>query len=187
MINPDLLEDLVELVDGTGHRTGTISRIDAHRAPGKRHRAFSAFLFDPDGRLLLQRRAAGWPHSPGMWSNTCTGHPRPGEAPEKAVRRQVTHELGVTPHDLAQADAIAYRLTDPMSGLVEHEYNHVFVGRVLDLPLPDPSHVADATMVTAAELRRMLDRAPFSMWFETVAYVAMTAAPDLLPAFAGGA
>jgi isopentenyl-diphosphate delta-isomerase len=93
----------------------------------------------------------------------------------------------VIPHDLAQADTITYRLTDSMSGLVEHEYNHVFVGRVLDLPLPNPSYVADATMVTAAELRRMLDRASFSMWFETVAYVAMTAAPDLLPAFAAGA
>jgi isopentenyl-diphosphate delta-isomerase len=178
MINPDLLEDLIELVDDTGHRTGTIGRPDAHRAPGKRHRAFSVFLFDPAGRLLLQRRAPGWPHSPSLWSNTCSGHPRPGEAPDKAARRQVIQELGVIPRDLAQADTITYRLTDPRSGLVEHEYNHVFVGRVVDPPSPDPAYVADATMVTAAELRQMLDRAPFSMWFQTVAHVAMTAAPE---------
>jgi isopentenyl-diphosphate delta-isomerase len=182
MINRDLPEDLIELVDGAGGHVGTIGRLEAHRPPGKRHRAFSAFLFDQYGRLLLQRRAAGAQLCPGMWSNSCSGHPRPREAPGRAVRRQIATELGVMPQDLAQAGTIIYQLTDPMSGLVEHEYSHVFVGRVLDLPLPDPSWVADAAMVTATELRQMLDREPFSVWFETVAYVAMTAAPALLPA-----
>jgi isopentenyl-diphosphate delta-isomerase len=113
--------------------------------------------------------------------------PEAGRGPDKAARRQVAHELGVTPHDLAQADTVSYRLTDPESGLVEHEYNYVFVGRVVDPPPPDPAYVADATIVSAAELRQLLGSAPFSMWFQTVAYTAMTAAPELLPAFADGA
>jgi isopentenyl-diphosphate delta-isomerase len=181
------LEELVELVDPAGRSTGEIGKSVAHRQPGKRHRAFSAFLFDPDGRLLLQRRAAGKYHSPGMWSNSCCGHPRPGEAPEAAVQRRVEAELTVRPHDLAQAGTINYRLTDPMSGLVEFEYNHVFVGHVLDLPIPDPTEVADIAMVTPAELQPMMAREPFSVWFETVAQLAMTAAPALLPRLARGA
>jgi isopentenyl-diphosphate delta-isomerase len=181
------LQELVELVDPAGRSTGEIDELVAHRQPGKRHRAFSAFLFDPDGRLLLQRRAAGKYHSAGMWSNSCRGHPQPGEAPEAAVQRRVEAELSVRPHHLAQAGTINYRLTDPMSGLVECEYNHVFVGHVLALPIPDPAEVADIMMVTSAELQPMMAREPFSGWFETVAHLAMTAAPALLPKFASGA
>jgi isopentenyl-diphosphate delta-isomerase len=181
MINTNLLEDPVELVDDAGRRTGTMGELAAHRAPGERHRAFSVFLFDLEGRLLLQRRAPTKHHSPGRWSNSCTGHPRPGETPEEAARRRVAAELGVTPHHLAQAGTINYRLTEPMSGLVEHEHNHVFVGHVIGLPLPDPDDVADIAMVTAEELLGMLERESFSAWFEIVSYVAMTAAPSLLP------
>lgn len=181
------MEELVELVDATGRRTGEMGKLAAHHAPGKRHRAFSAFLFDPDGRLLLQRRAAGKFHSPGMWSNSCCGHPRPGEAPDAAVRRRVEAELSVPPHDLAQAGTINYLLTDPMSGLVEHEYNHVFVGFVRDIPVPDPLEVVDIAMVTLAELQQMKAREPFSVWFDTVAQLAMTDLPALLPGLTCGA
>jgi isopentenyl-diphosphate Delta-isomerase len=181
------MEELVELVDAAGRPTGTMGRLAAHRAPGKRHRAFSAFLFDPDGRLLLQRRAAGAFHSPGMWSNSCCGHPRPGETPEAAVRRRVGVELSAKPDDLTQAGTINYQLRDPMSGLVEHEYSHIFVGYVLDLPLPDPAEVADIRMATMPELGEMLKREPFAVWFETVAHVALTGVSALLPGFAVGA
>lgn len=182
-----LLEELVELVDDVGRRTGTMGELAAHRSPGKRHRAFSAFLFDPDGRLLLQRRAAGQHRSPGLWSNSCGGHPRPGEAPVQAAKRRITDELLVLPDALAQLGTITYRLTDPMSGLTEHEYNHVFVGYVLGPPLPDPEEVADIAMVTAAELRQMLGRELFSARFEAVAQVALTGASALLPGLAAGA
>jgi isopentenyl-diphosphate delta-isomerase len=181
------IEELVELVDDFGRYDGEIGKLAAHRPPGKRHRAFSVFLYAPDGRLLLQRRAAGTYHSSGMWSNSCYGHPLPGEAPEMAARRRVPEELGLILDDLAQAGTITYRLTDPMSGLVEHEYNHVFVGHMLDSPLPDPAAVAEVAMMTEAELGQMQKRQPFSVWFTAVAHVARTAAPALLPGLVFGA
>jgi isopentenyl-diphosphate delta-isomerase len=69
---------MLELVDEDGTTIGTAEKLSAHVAPGRLHRAFSVFLFDEKGRLLLQRRALGKYHSPGVWSNTCCGHPYPG-------------------------------------------------------------------------------------------------------------
>ncbi|MET9933122.1 NUDIX domain-containing protein, partial [Streptomyces sp. NPDC006324] len=76
---------MLELVDEDGRTIGTAEKLTAHQAPGQLHRAFSVFLFDETGRLLLQRRALGKYHSPGVWSNTCCGHPYPGEAPFAAA------------------------------------------------------------------------------------------------------
>ena len=181
----DAGEELLELVDGAGRHAGTMGKLAAHRAPGTRHRAFSVFLFDAQGRMLLQRRAVSKYHSPGVWSNSCCGHPRPGETPLAAAGRRVREELGVTPRDLAEAGTALYRLTDPLSGLVEHEYNHTYVGRVLTPPRPDPAEVADVTMVSAAELRRMLAREQFSVWFRAVAEIALAGAPARLAGLGG--
>ncbi|CAM5402472.1 Isopentenyl-diphosphate Delta-isomerase [Streptomyces violarus] len=86
---------LLELVDEDGVTIGTAEKLAAHQPPGQLHRAFSVFLFDEHGRLLLQRRALGKYHSPGVWSNTCCGHPYPGEAPFAAAARRTFEELGV--------------------------------------------------------------------------------------------
>lgn len=94
---------LLELVDEEGNTIGTAEKLAAHQAPGQLHRAFSVFLFDEQGRLLLQRRALGKYHSPGVWSNTCCGHPYPGEAPFAAAARRTYEELGVSPSLLAEA------------------------------------------------------------------------------------
>src|SRR5258708_16941923 len=88
---------LLELVDENGVTTGTAEKLSAHLAPGRLHRAFSVFLFDEDGRLLLQRRALGKYHSPGVWSNTCCGHPYPGEQPFVAAARRTAEQLGGAP------------------------------------------------------------------------------------------
>ena len=90
-------EILLELVDEAGVTIGTAEKLAAHQAPGLLHRAFSVFLFDPRGRLLMQRRALGKYHSPGVWSNTCCGHPYPGESPFAAAARRTHEELGVSP------------------------------------------------------------------------------------------
>ncbi|AKG46420.1 isopentenyl-diphosphate delta-isomerase [Streptomyces xiamenensis] len=159
---------MLELVDEAGRTIGTAEKLAAHQAPGQLHRAFSVFLFDPAGRLLLQRRALGKYHSPGVWSNTCCGHPLPGEPPFVAAARRTAEELGVSPVLLREAGTVRYNHPDPQSGLVEQEFNHLFAGVLEQEVRPDPSEVGDTAFVTPQELARRHERAPFSAWFMTV-------------------
>jgi isopentenyl-diphosphate delta-isomerase len=170
---------LLELVDEDGVTTGTAEKLAAHQPPGRLHRAFSVFLFDERGRLLLQQRALGKYHSPGVWSNTCCGHPYPGEAPFAAAARRTFEELGVSPSLLAEAGTVRYNHPDPASGLVEQEYNHLFVGMVQSPPRPDPQEVASTAFVTPAELAERHAKDTFSAWFPTVLDAARPAVREL--------
>jgi isopentenyl-diphosphate delta-isomerase len=176
---------LLELVDEDGVTIGTAEKLAAHRAPGQLHRAFSVFLFDERGRLLLQQRAMGKYHSPGVWSNTCCGHPYPGEAPFAAAARRTHEELSVSPSLLAEAGTVRYNHPDPASGLVEQEYNHLFVGLLQSPPRPDPDEVASTAFVTPAELARRHARDVFSAWFMTVLDAARPAIRELTGPSAG--
>ncbi|MCP9956489.1 MULTISPECIES: isopentenyl-diphosphate Delta-isomerase [Streptomyces] len=176
---------MLELVDEDGSTVGTAEKLSAHRAPGLLHRAFSVFLFDGEGRLLLQRRALGKYHSPGVWSNTCCGHPYPGESPFTAAARRVFEELGVAPSLMAEAGTVRYNHPDPASGLVEQEYNHLFVGMVRAPLRPDPREVEETAFVTAAELAERQASAPFSAWFTTVLDAARPAVKELTGATGG--
>lgn len=170
---------LLELVDETGATIGTAEKLSAHLPPGRLHRAFSVFLFDGEGRLLLQRRAAGKYHSPGVWSNTCCGHPYPGEPPFVAAARRTAEELGVAPALMREAGTVRYNHPDPASGLVEQEYNHLFVG-VVTAPLdPDPEEIGETAFVSPAELAALRAAGPFSAWFPTVLEAALPAVREL--------
>ncbi|WP_329113696.1 isopentenyl-diphosphate Delta-isomerase [Streptomyces sp. NBC_01353] len=170
---------MLELVDEDGTTIGTAEKLAAHQAPGQLHRAFSVFLFDESGRLLLQRRALGKYHSPGVWSNTCCGHPYPGEAPFAAAARRTYEELGISPSLLAEAGTVRYNHPDPASGLVEQEYNHLFVGMVQADLRPDPEEVEETAFVSAEELAKRHATAPFSAWFMTVLDAARPAVREL--------
>jgi isopentenyl-diphosphate Delta-isomerase len=170
---------MLELVDESGTTIGTAEKLSVHQAPGQLHRAFSVFLFDESGRLLIQRRALGKYHSPGMWSNTCCGHPHPGESPFAASARRTYEELGVSPTLLAEAGTVRYNHPDPGSGLVEQEFNHLFVGLVRPPLHPDAEEVGDTAFVTAAELAERHASAPFSAWFMTVLAAARPAIKEL--------
>ncbi|MEU3346163.1 isopentenyl-diphosphate Delta-isomerase [Streptomyces sp. NPDC006700] len=170
---------LLELVDEDGVTIGTAEKLSAHQPPGRLHRAFSVFLFDNRGRLLLQQRALGKYHSPGVWSNSCCGHPYPGEAPMAAAARRTYEELGVSPSLLAEAGTVRYHHPDPDSGLVEQEYNHLFVGLVQSPPRPDPEEIAATAFVTPAELAERQARDTFSVWFPTVLDAARPAVREL--------
>ncbi|MEU6993930.1 isopentenyl-diphosphate Delta-isomerase [Streptomyces sp. NPDC046465] len=176
---------LLELVDEDGRTIGTAEKLSAHQAPGQLHRAFSVFLFDEQGRLLLQQRALGKYHSPGVWSNTCCGHPYPGEAPFAAAARRTYEELGVSPSLLAEAGTVRYNHPDPDSGLVEQEFNHLFVGMVQAPLSPDPEEIGGTAFVTAAELAERHEREPFSAWFMTVLDAARPAVKELTGPAAG--
>ncbi|WP_327294194.1 MULTISPECIES: isopentenyl-diphosphate Delta-isomerase [unclassified Streptomyces] len=170
---------MLELVDESGRTIGTAEKLAAHQAPGQLHRAFSVFLFDGAGRLLIQRRALGKYHSPGVWSNTCCGHPYPGESPFAAAARRTYEELGISPALLAEAGTVRYNHPDPDSGLVEQEFNHLFVGLAQAELRPDPDEVDDTAFVTAAELGERHSSAPFSSWFMTVLDAARPAVREL--------
>ncbi|MGW3244537.1 isopentenyl-diphosphate Delta-isomerase [Streptomyces sp. NPDC001070] len=170
---------LLELVDEDGLTIGTAEKLSAHLPPGQLHRAFSVFLFDGEGRLLLQRRAAGKYHSPGVWSNTCCGHPYPGEPPFVAAARRTAEELGVAPALMREAGTVRYNHPDPASGLVEQEYNHLFVGLVTAPLDPDPLEIGETAFVTPAELAALRATGPFSAWFPTVLDAALPAVREL--------
>jgi isopentenyl-diphosphate delta-isomerase len=161
-------EPLVELVDEAGNTLGQMPKLGAHEPPGHLHRAFSVFLLDQHGRLLLQRRASAKYHSGGLWSNSCCSHPAPGEDLADASARRVKEELGIDPVQQAEVGTIVYHVTDPVSGLVEREWNHLFVGRALLAPIPDPLEVEDWTAVPLDELAGMGPDPAFTAWFPTV-------------------
>ena len=166
---------LVELVDEDGAGVGSATVAEAHEAPGQLHRAFSVFLVDPDGRILLQQRAATKTRFPLRRANTCCGHPQPGETVTEAAARRLVEEIGVGAVALTEIGVYSYYAEDPATGRVEYEYDHVLVGR---LPAgrdvsPDPEEVADIRRVTPEELRIALGVEPriYAPWFAGVAAV----------------
>jgi isopentenyl-diphosphate Delta-isomerase len=158
-------EERVVLVDERDRELGACEKLRAH-LEGALHRAFSVFVFDAAGRLLLQRRARGKYHSGGLWSNTACGHPRPGEATAAAARRRLREEMNLD-CELRPAFSFIYR-AELGGGLVEHEYDHVFFGTCDATPAPDPSEVEDWRWVTIEELRRALGDEPasYSRWLK---------------------
>jgi isopentenyl-diphosphate delta-isomerase len=150
-------------VDPDDRETGTAEKLAAHRG-GLLHRAFSVFVFDMRDNLLLQRRAEGKYHSPGVWSNTCCGHPRPGEDLATAARRRLREEMGFD-CALTHQFSFVYR-ADLGGGLVEHEVDHVFTGRFAELPEPDPAEVSEWRRTPVAALLLDLERNPrrYSAW-----------------------
>lgn len=153
----------VVLVTPDDREIGTEEKLAAHRK-ALLHRAFSVFVFDRRGRLLLQRRAAGKYHSAGLWSNTCCGHPRPGEPTDRAARRRLKEEMGFD-CSLEHVFSFVYRaaLTDD---LTEHELDHVFIGQFDGAPQPDPGEVEEWRAMPVAELLDDLERSPgsYSIW-----------------------
>lgn len=158
------MAEQVILVDENDRDVGTEEKERAHRE-GKLHRAFSVFVFDPRGRLLLQRRARTKYHSAGLWTNTCCSHPRPGEPVEAAARRRLREEMGLE---------CALRIVFPLlyraeldRGMTEHEYDHVLVGECGLDPEPDPGEVDDWAWVDAEAVRREVAARPerFTHWF----------------------
>jgi isopentenyl-diphosphate delta-isomerase len=157
----------VVLVDGFDTELGCAGKLEAHKR-GLLHRAVSVVVGRSDGRLLLQRRAAGKYHSGGRWSNACCTHPRPGEGAGGAARRRLWEELGID-CPLAPAGSVRY-LADVGGGLVEHELTHVFVGRCDDEPIPDPAEVCDWLAVEPHLLERDCLQRPsaYSAWLRPV-------------------
>jgi isopentenyl-diphosphate delta-isomerase len=132
------LEQVI-LVDPQDNELGVRDKLQAH-LHGELHRAFSVYVLNADGQLLLQQRAGSKYHTAGMWSNTCDGHPRPGETVPRAAQRRLTEEMGIACPLVVRA-AFPYR-ADVGEGLVEHEIDHLLIGRYDADPKPDPNEVS---------------------------------------------
>jgi isopentenyl-diphosphate delta-isomerase len=157
------MEEQVVLVDENDGEVGVGDKIKTH-LDGSLHRAFSIFIFNADGELLLQQRAHTKYHSGGLWSNTCCSHPRPAESTEEAAHRRLREEMGFD-CELEEIFSFIYRVKLD-DGFFEHEYDHVFVGRFEGLPAPNAEEVSDWRWVQAGELKRDLEKVPekYTFW-----------------------
>jgi isopentenyl-diphosphate delta-isomerase len=140
------LDGTVVILDSAATIVGEMDKLTAHGRPPTPHLAFSVVLFDATGAVLLQRRAAGKYNFAGRWSNTCCSHPRPGEPVRDAARRRLVEELAVDCGRLEVRGAFWYRADDPASGLAEHEYDVVLVGRIRGVARPDPTEASEVAL-----------------------------------------
>ncbi|MGL4242499.1 MAG: isopentenyl-diphosphate Delta-isomerase [Beijerinckiaceae bacterium] len=152
-------QEMLILVDEHNRRIGLGEKLDVH-LKGQLHRAFSIFLADDEGRVLLQRRDAGKYHSGGLWANTCCGHPRFDEKTLPAANRRLGEELGMSA-SLHYAFQARYE-TRLDRGLTENELVYVYVGRIAGEPDPNPVEVSETRLVTLQELVKDAARHPES-------------------------
>lgn len=148
--DPAALDELI-LVDDDDNPIGFETKLRAHQDGGRLHRAFSVFIFNAAGEMLIQRRAAGKYHFGGLWTNACCSHPRRGQSTAEAAHRRLREEFGFDA-PLRELFTFIYRATDPTSGLTEHEFDHVFVGRFDGEPRPNADEIDGWKWVSPEEL-----------------------------------
>ncbi|GAB3548415.1 isopentenyl-diphosphate delta-isomerase [Actinopolyspora lacussalsi] len=155
--------EFVVLLDDSGEQVGTAPKSEVHHGDTPLHLAFSCYVFDAAGELLVTRRALQKRTWPGVWTNSCCGHPAPGEPMEAAVRRRVREELGLeigTPR-LRLAN-FRYRAVD-VTGVVENEWCPVYTAVTDEPPAPDPSEIADWKRVIWEDFVLLAMRTPWAI------------------------
>jgi isopentenyl-diphosphate Delta-isomerase len=157
----------VILVDEHDREIGQAEKLAAHQ-DGLLHRAFSIFIFDGRGRLLLQRRAANKYHSGRLWTNTCCSHPLPDRPLAEEAHRKLQHEMGFD-CELSEIFQFTYHVKLE-NGLYEHEFDHVFFGTYNQDPTPNPEEVEDWKWIDLAELSSDIVLHPddYSYWMKLV-------------------
>ncbi|MEO6310404.1 MAG: isopentenyl-diphosphate Delta-isomerase [Leifsonia sp.] len=165
-LKPDAKSETVILVDNAGAPIGIALKQSVHSFSTPLHLAFSCYVFNPQGQVLITRRSLAKATWPGVWTNSLCGHPLPGEDPDEAVRRRAQLELGL---DLLQLEVVApefrYRATDA-SGIVENELCPVYRATTASQPVPNPDEVMEFVWADLAQLQRAAKDAPwaFSPW-----------------------
>jgi isopentenyl-diphosphate delta-isomerase len=157
----------VQLVDERDNELGVMEKIAAHREAAL-HRAISVFIFNSNGEMLLQQRAAGKYHSGLLWTNTCCSHPRPGEGLMEAASRRLFEEMGLR-CTLQHQFSFLYK-ADLGNEMTEHEYDHVYFGYTDDVPLADPDEVSAWAYRNVADIATRIAEQPavFTAWFKLI-------------------
>jgi isopentenyl-diphosphate delta-isomerase len=158
----------VILVDENDNPTGEMEKLEAHQK-AVLHRAFSIFIFNDKGELMLQKRADRKYHSGGLWTNTTCSHPAPGKETKNEAVNRLKEEMGFTT-DLDKLFTFKYK-KEFDNGLTEHEYDHVFIGHYDDNPNPNPDEVGDWRWISPKKLIEDINTNPekYTFWFKQIA------------------
>lgn len=137
------MAEQIVLVDKTGQAIGSAEKLATHTADTPLHLAFSCYVFNDEGKFLVTQRAGVKKVWPDVWTNSCCGHPAPGESMEQAIRRRLTYELGMTVTEIILlVPDYTYRTT-PYNGIIEHEFCPIYAALALTEPVPNSEEVSD--------------------------------------------
>ncbi len=154
----------VILVDRRDNEIGKEEKIKAHEL-GKLHRAFSIFIFNNKKQLILQKRSDNKYHSAGLWSNTCCSHPRPNKLLKEEAKKRLQEEMGFST-ELKEIFSFIYKA--PVNGLIEHEFDHVFIGQYDKDPNPNELEVSDWKWISLKDLEKDIRENPdnYTIWLK---------------------
>jgi isopentenyl-diphosphate Delta-isomerase len=158
-------KEFVVLVDEQDNELGLAEKMEAHEK-ALLHRAFSVFIFNDKGELLLQQRAKHKYHSGGLWTNTCCSHPRPNELVADAANRRLKEEMGLTVSLEKKFDFVYKTPFD--NDLTEHEFDHVFVGYTNSNPVLNREEADSFKWKTIEDIKTDIILFPhtFTSWFK---------------------
>lgn len=157
----------VILVDAKDQPIGIMEKLQAHKE-GRLHRCFSILIFNQAGEILLQQRALNKYHTPGLWTNTCCSHQRPGEETLVAAHRRLVEEMGF---DCALHEVYEFVYKVPFeNGLWEHEFDHVLIGRYDGVVTPNSEEVNAYRWVSVDKLKQDMKDNPhyYTPWFHII-------------------
>ena len=155
----------VILVDERDVQIGTMEKLEAHQK-ALLHRAFSIFVFNAKGEMLLHKRAANKYHSAGLWTNACCSHPGPGEEILLAAQNRLQEEMGIRT-ELRKAFDFTYKAAFE-NGLTEYEFDHVYIGEYNGAIFPNKDEVSDYCFKSITDIKDSINSHPqkYTEWFK---------------------
>ncbi|NJB70637.1 isopentenyl-diphosphate delta-isomerase [Saonia flava] len=162
-----MIEENVILVDQNDEQIGVMPKMEAHQK-ALLHRAFSVFILNKKGEIMLQQRAADKYHSPLLWTNTCCSHQREGETNIQAGKRRLQEEMGFQV-ELEEIFSFTYKAPFE-NGLTEHEFDHVMIGTYNDEPKINPEEVEDWKWMHPENIKEDIALFPenYTVWFKII-------------------
>lgn len=153
-------------VDENDNKIGEIEKLRAHKE-GVLHRAFSIFILNNEGEMLLQKRAESKYHGGGLWSNTCCSHPTKNDNIVSQAKKRLKEEMGFSA-EMGKLGEVKYNLD--VGDLIEHEYDHLFIGTYNEKVNPNPEEVSDYKWVPLYEIEKDIEENPkkYTPWFKVL-------------------